>query len=270
MASQHDESKQEGGWLPSSSMSLNARTGWSAAAPSAQATTGGSGPEHAHGPEPQPRYLTTSGLFERPPGPPAWKEVILTSTPLEEQSELVKEFRSALHSPENEELIPIRKIPKEVLALVVVGVLLGATALAIYLYRPKEAVAPFQTAKTWMAKQWNSDLQAIAKVFQPQKTGRRSIGSNRRRGLSASLREGQSPNSDLLAAPPRELESQPNEKVAPLLLYVTDSYGRNWILTPKGEALGPVNHIGDPPARKPEILPTGIKDCRSLFYPGCP
>lgn len=272
MATQREPSKLQGGWLPSSPLSLNAQTGWGAAPSSGQAKKADEGTEQARGQEPQPRYLTTSGLFERPPGPPAWKEAILDSgaAPGAEPSELVNDFRSALGQPQSKEVIPIWKIRKEVLALAVVGILLAATGVAIYLYRPRESAAQFRTARTWMAKEWASKLQQISNAFHPQAAGPSMKEPNRRRVARATLRERPAARPGIPAAPPKLLETPTDPSVTPLVLYITDSFGRRWMLTPAGEEIAPVGHLADPSAAKPEARLAGLKDCRSLFYPGCP
>lgn len=270
MARRQKSSEQLDGWFPSSPISLNAGTGWGSTAPSAETKEANSGTESTHAREFQAHYLTTSGLFEKPPRPTTWREEVLESIPVAtpEPSELVNEFRSALLQPESKEGTQPRKIRKAIIAL---GILLAAAFATIYLYRPSKTKADFQTTKTWMAKQWTSDLQEISEVFHSQTAARENSESNRGHGLSAPLRDRQLANPGISLAPASLQETQPNENVTPFVLYITDSYGRRWILTPTGEAVGSVDYLSDPSAPKAGALPTAPGGCRSPFYrPECP
>lgn len=269
MATQRGAPKQQGGWLPSAPTSLSAGTGGSTANPSAEAKQDNAGTEPARDQESPPRYLTTSGLFEKPSVPSAWKESILESVPAPatEPPELVNNLRPALLQTQDKESIQPRKTWKGILAL---AILVAAAAAAIYLYRSRPSAAELQTAKTWMTKQWTSDLQEISSVFHPQTAGRNTRESNRRRGSGALLRGRRAANSGLPAAPASFWETPPKPHATPFVLYITDSYGRRWIITPTGEEYGPVNQLGNPPSPTPGTGSTPRKDCRSLFYPGCP
>lgn len=273
MATEREVSQQQGGWLPSSPVSLNAGTGWGATAPSADAKEANGGTEPAREQEPQPRYLTTSGLFERSQRPSAWNEAIPESTPapVPEPSELVNQFRSALPRPPSNADIRPRKRGKGILALAMVGILFAAAAATTLLYRPGKSAAEFQTAKTWMAEQWTSDLQEISNAFHSQAAGPKAEESNSRRGLSGYLPERQSANHGRPPVPESLWERQPNENVTPFDLYITDSYGRRWILTPAGDELGPLNHSANASTLEPGAPPMAPTNCRSLSYhPGCP
>lgn len=259
MASEPEGSKQQGGWLPNSPISLNAATGWGAAAPSAAANEANAGAERAREHAPQPRYLTTSGLLERPPR---------LSAP--ETSELVNEFRTVLLQPQSDRKVQPRKSRKGILALAVAGILAAAIVAAVYLYYPRESAAGLLTAKAWVAKRWTV-LRKISSALQSQAAKAKTVASNRPRGLSAYRRGRRSANPGIPVAPMTVWITQSKKNVTPFDLYVTDSHGRRWILTTTGEEFGPVNHLADPAAPKPEASPAAPMGCRSLFYrSACP
>ncbi len=245
MATQREVPKKQGGLFLKSPVSLNAGTGWAAAAPTSEAGGANSTTEPTGGNEPAARYLTTSGIFERPPRPPAWKvEDILAASPepARQPSELVTQFRSALAQSQNETVEP-RKSRKGIFALAVLGILLAATAAAIYLNHPKRSAVEFQTAKTWVATGWTAGLQEISRVFHSQKVSRNANESNRR-GLSTFLRGRQSASLGLPTVPASLWETRPDENTAHFNLYVTDTFGRRWVLTPTGQEFGPTDHLG--------------------------
>jgi hypothetical protein len=272
MAAQREVSQQQGEWLPTPPISLDAGTGWGATAFSADAKEANAGTGPAREQEPQPRYLTTSGLFERPQRPQAWKEATLESTPppAQEPSELVNEFRSALPAPQANEAVRPRKSGEGILALAVVGILLAAAAATIYLRHPAKSAIEFQTAKTWMVKQWTSDLQEFSSAFHLQAGVPKTEESNHRRGLGAYLRERKSANLGGPAAPASVWE-RPTENPASFDLYITDSYGRRWILTPAGDEFGPLNHSANASALDPGAPPMAPTGCRSpVYHSRCP
>jgi hypothetical protein len=167
--------------------------------------------------------------------------------------------------------IQLRKNRKGILALALAGILLAATTAVLYLYRPNKSAADLQSAKTWMAKQWTLGLQELSNAFQSQAAAPKAVKSTRRPALSAFSRERQSANLGVPAAPTTVWITPRNESIASFDLYITDPYGRRWVLTPAGEEFGPVNRLGDPPAPKPRLRPIAPKDCRSPFYyPACP
>lgn len=270
MATARDVSKQQTGWLPSSPVSLSAGTGWGAAPASAEADEAKGDTVPAHQEEPQPRYLTTSGLFERPPRPSAWEEADLgpVPAPAPQPSVLVDEFRSAIQPPQNKEREDVqpRKSRKGIWALVVVGILLAATLAGLWLYHPGKSATKFQTVKAWVGKQWTADLQGLSSVFHSQAAAREITEPNRRRGLrpwtrgrkSAKLRK------PVTVASLREIPS--TEDVPPFDVYVTDFYGRRWILTQEGQVFGPADHFGDLSALKPDERPKAPEHCQSPFY----
>jgi hypothetical protein len=274
MATQREGSKREGGLFASSAMSLNGGSGWGAAPSSAgEKKESNADTEPALEQEPQPRYLTTSGLFERPPRPSAWSEANGESTMATgaEAPKLVNDFRSALLRPKDDDDIRLSKNRKTILALAVAGILLVATAATIYRYHPRNSAAELQTAKTWMGKQLTSDLQEISKVFHVQAVGPENTEPNRQRDLSTFLQERRSTNLDIPVAPERVQETQPTENLTSFDLYVTDSSGRRWIFTPTGHEFGPVNDFGDPSASEAVVRPTVPEECQSPFYRlGCP
>ncbi len=246
MTTQGEVPKKQGRFFSNSLVSLNAGTGWAAAAPSSEAGGANSTTEPTGGNEPAPRYLTTSGIFERPPRPPAWKvEDLLAASPApaRQPSELVTQFRSALVQSQNETVEP-RKSRKGIFALAVLGILLAATAGAIYLNHPKRSAVEFQTAKTWVAKRWTAGLQDISSVFHSQKASRNADESNGRRGLSPFFRGRQSASLGIPAVPASLWETRPDENTAHFNLYVTDTFGRRWVLTPTGQEFGPTDHLG--------------------------
>ena len=247
MATQREALKQKGVWFSNSLTSLGVGGGPSTPAPASKPEEANSTTESADPQEPAPHYLTTSGIFERPARPAAWKaEDLLAASPepAREQSELVTQFRTAVLQAQNEEVVEPRKSQKGILALAALGVLLAATAGAIYLNHPKSSAVEFQTAKTWVAKRWTAGIQEISSVFHSQETAQNANELNGRRRLSPFLRGQHSAHLGAPKVPASLWETRPDENASHFDLYVTDTFGRRWILTPTGQEFGPTDHLG--------------------------
>ncbi len=271
MATEREVSKQHGGWLPNSPTSLNAGTGWGAAAPSEEAKGADAATEPATGQ--QPHYLTTSGLFESHLRPSAREEAHpeSASSPATQPSGLVDEFRSTVHQPQAEQDNQPRKNRTVFLALALFGILFVAATAGIYLYHPGKSAAEFHSAKTWMAKQWTTDLQQFSHVLHLQAAGQKDSEANNLPVLSAFLPRRHRAHRATRLASASLPAVQPKENTASAYLQIGDFYGRRWILTPAGEVFGPAKRFADLSALNPGALPRAPEVCQSLFYnPECP
>ena len=249
MATQGEVPKKRVGWFSSSLTSLNVRGGDTSAtaAPSPKPEPINSATEPEQEQQAAPRYLTTSGLFEIPPRPPAWKEEDMLGMapppqPARAPSALVNDFRSTLIETQNKEEEKPRKSRKGIIALAAVGIFLAASAAAVYLNHPKKSVAELHTTKAWVAKKWKAGITEISSVFHSQANAQTSDKANGRRPLSPLLKGRRSAS---LGAIPASLWETPSSGSADHLGFeTTDPFGRHWVPTPAGQQLGPMNHLG--------------------------
>ncbi len=250
MATQGEVTKKQGGWFSGSLTSLNVRpeNPRATAAPSPKPEQTDSATEPTPAPQATARYLTTSGIFERPPRPPAWKEedmlgIAPAPAPASEPSRLVNEFRSSLIEARTiaEEDRP-RKSRKGIIVVAVLGILLAGTAAAVYLNHPKKSVAEIHTTKAWVASKWKAGIAEISSVFHSQGSARSRLEPSGRRPLSPLLRGRRS--ASLGAVPTSLWETQSSGNADHLGFETTDPFGRHWVPSPTGQQVGPTNHLG--------------------------
>jgi hypothetical protein len=249
MATQGEVPKKRSGLFASSLTSLNVGAGEAraTAAPSPKPEEANSATEPAQAQQAAPRYLTTSGLFEIPPRPPAWKEADLRGiapnpAPAGEPSQLVNEFRSTLIDTRNQQEERPRKSRKGIIALAVVGIFLAATAAAIYMNHPKKSVAELHTTKVWVAKKWKAGIAEISSVFHSQASAQANNKTKGQRPLSPLLKGRRSANVGVVSA--SLWETRPDGRTDNYGFQATDPFGRHWVPTPTGQELGPTNHLG--------------------------